>query len=225
MDWNNVDAAVEEKSLLKHPFYQAWSAGELTLEDLRYYAGQYFHLESLFPRLLSRVHSATEDTQMRKVLRENLNDEEAGDDNHRELWLRFADSIGADRNEIEAGRPNAKTQQAMEQLKKLAANENPAVGLGALYGYESQQPKVAETKISGLQAFYGINDERGLSFFKTHQEMDKWHAAQEKEALERSGADTAVVSTAAAQACDALNTFLDGVDEATRQKRGACASC
>ncbi|PIP84260.1 MAG: dehydrogenase, partial [Elusimicrobia bacterium CG22_combo_CG10-13_8_21_14_all_63_91] len=76
MDWKKIDAAVAEKDLLSHPFYQAWSAGELTAEDLKFYAKQYYHLERNFPRLLSRVHSNCELPETRLALLENLIDEE-----------------------------------------------------------------------------------------------------------------------------------------------------
>ena len=41
--WNTVDQEIAKFDLLRHPFYQAWSAGELTSRDLRFYAEQYFH--------------------------------------------------------------------------------------------------------------------------------------------------------------------------------------
>ena len=55
--WSEVDAILESKSLLKHPFYQAWTMGSLTREDLAYYAEQYYQQESNFPRYVSAVHS------------------------------------------------------------------------------------------------------------------------------------------------------------------------
>src|SRR5260370_16118290 len=37
-----IDAAIAEKSLLKHPFYQDWQAGELSRGALQLYSGQYY---------------------------------------------------------------------------------------------------------------------------------------------------------------------------------------
>ena len=56
-----LNAMVEERSLLKHPFYQTWSAGGLTLERLRDYAAQYYRHVEAFPRYLSALHSRCED--------------------------------------------------------------------------------------------------------------------------------------------------------------------
>ena len=55
--WREVEAVLEAKSLLKHPFYQAWTMGTLTREDLAHYAQQYYQQEARFPRYLSAVHS------------------------------------------------------------------------------------------------------------------------------------------------------------------------
>lgn len=225
MNWETIDAAIEQSALLKHPFYQAWSKGELTVADLRYYAGQYFSLESLFPRLLSRVHSNMEDAAGRQTVLENLMDEERGAENHRELWLRFAEGLGLSRAEVESAAPNAKTREAMAELKSLAADPEPAVGLAALYAYESQQPAVSASKIDGLKAFYGIQDSRTLSFFAVHQEMDAWHSGEERRLVDGSGISTEAARAAAERSAKALWTFLDGVDEATRKARGAACAC
>ena len=37
-----LDARIAKYDLLSHPFYKAWSAGELTREDLREYALDYY---------------------------------------------------------------------------------------------------------------------------------------------------------------------------------------
>ena len=39
---DEVDRLIEERSLLKHPFYQAWQRGDLSLDTLRCYAFQYY---------------------------------------------------------------------------------------------------------------------------------------------------------------------------------------
>ena len=42
-----IDEVISSKSLLKHPFYQSWSKGELPKESLKQYAKEYFHFEVL----------------------------------------------------------------------------------------------------------------------------------------------------------------------------------
>ncbi len=92
-----IDAAVEARSMLAHPFYQAWEQGKLTREALAEYAKQYFHHVEAFPRAVSAVHANCPDAKGRKLLAENLAEEEgvgAGKDDHASLWLDFADRHG-----------------------------------------------------------------------------------------------------------------------------------
>jgi pyrroloquinoline-quinone synthase len=88
-----IDRQVAERAMLKHPFYQAWTEGRLTLDTLRAYARQYFHHVETFPRAVSAVHSACDDREGRRMLAENLAEEEgldAGKQDHATLWLMFA---------------------------------------------------------------------------------------------------------------------------------------
>lgn len=225
MDWKTIDARVEELSMLKHPFYKAWSAGMLTKDDLRYYAKQYYALENEFPRLLSRIHSSCEDAAVRREILENLVDEERGPENHRELWLRFAEGLGVAREEVLAAEPSEATRDAVRALRELAADPEPAVGLCALYAYESQLPRVSEAKLDGLKKLYGIDDERTTRFFEVHREADVWHSEAEKRIVSGSGLPLEKARAAAESAASALLRFLDGVDAETRLKRGAACAC
>ena len=45
------------------------------------------------------------DPDTRRVLVENLIDEEVGPENHRELWLRFAEGLGLTREEVVSSEP------------------------------------------------------------------------------------------------------------------------
>ena len=52
-----LDALIAENHLLKHPFYQLWSQGKLTRENLREYAISYYPHVAAFPTYVSGVHS------------------------------------------------------------------------------------------------------------------------------------------------------------------------
>jgi pyrroloquinoline-quinone synthase len=209
-----LNAMVEERSLLKHPFYQTWSAGGLTLERLRNYAAQYYRHVEAFPRYLSAIHSRCEDLETRQALLDNLIDEERGAENHPELWLRFAEGLGASRESVLAAAPSPSTRALIDTFDRLAREQSIAAGLAALYVYEAQIPPVAATKIEGLRQFYRISDERSLSFFTTHLEADVFHAQTTARLLERHTATPDQARSAAAAADTALRalwTMLDGV--------------
>jgi len=215
MNWSAIDALIQNKSMLQHPFYQAWSQGKLTIDDLKYYAGQYYALESHFPRLLSRIHASCDNPVVRQNILENLIEEERGPQNHRELWLSFGEGLGLTREEIIHAPRNAHTQACVNDLMELAASDNPATGLAALYAYESQLPEISKSKIDGLRRFYGIENKQALRFFEVHKEVDIWHAQQEKESIEQLGATFDEVQPAVEKACSALLSFLDGVGPTT----------
>jgi pyrroloquinoline-quinone synthase len=208
-----LDAIIAERSLLKHPFYQAWTKGTLPLEKMREYAKQYFHFEAAFPTFLSALHSRCESPAVRQSILENLWDEEYGPDNHVALWLRFCEGLGLNEAEVRASRPNAETQALVDGFRSACFTGPVAEGLAALYAYESQAPEIARQKIAGLARNYGIRDERTLSFFKVHQEADVAHSGAEREAIAacvRTESEREGVEEAARIAADRLWLFLDG---------------
>src|SRR6266704_2382848 len=93
---DSIDNEIADKHLLKHPFYLAWTRGELSKEALADYARQYYHHVAAFPTYLSAVHAKCDDQATRKQLLNNLIDEEAGSPNHPDLWKKFADGLGVE---------------------------------------------------------------------------------------------------------------------------------
>jgi pyrroloquinoline-quinone synthase len=208
-----LDAGIAERSLLKHPFYVAWSEGKLTSEMLRSYACQYYHLEKEFPRMVSAVHSNTPDLEARQHLLENLVDEEQGEENHPALWLRFAAALGADEREVVGTELLPSTRAAIDTMTAICRDSSYQEGMAALYAYESQIPAVAKVKIEGLKQFYGMTDPAQYKFFSVHEEADAWHSEVEKRLIdERTPEELApAVEGAATQTADSLLSFLDGV--------------
>ncbi len=208
-----LDALVAEKHLLKHPFYQLWSAGKLTRENLREYAISYYPHVAAFPTYVSGVHAGCEDAALRQELLENLIEEERGSENHPALWRRFAAALGAPSDLASAPR-TPEVADAIAEFRKTTREGSVTEGLAALYAYESQIPEVSKTKREGLAAFYGIVDEDATRFFSVHEQADVWHRQVEREALGRA-ADSPEkrekALAAARRCCDALNRALDGV--------------
>ena len=88
-----IDGKVGEHAMLKHPFYQAWTEGRLSLDTLRAYARQYYHHVEAFPQAVSAVHANCPDRGGRRMLAENLAEEEGvevGKQDHATLWLMLA---------------------------------------------------------------------------------------------------------------------------------------
>jgi pyrroloquinoline-quinone synthase len=210
----SLDSLASELSLLKHPFYQEWAAGTLSRHRLRNYAAQYYPHVAAFPRYLSALHSRCEDLRTRQMLLENLIEEERGDENHPELWLRFAEALGETRDEVLRARPLPATEALVETFTHLSRDMPLQAGLAALYVYESQIPAVAAVKIEGLKRFYGIADEDGLRFFTVHRELDPYHAQAVAAVIGRHDAgaeDSGVALEAGRVALKAVWGMLDSI--------------
>lgn len=206
--------SIERYAMLKHPFYQLWSAGKLDVEVLREYAKQYYAHVKAFPTYVSATHSHCDDVAVRQMLLENLIEEERGENNHPELWLRFAEGLGLTRDEVKNAELLPSTVDSVNRLKALTQSQDYRRGVAALYAYESQIPEVAMTKRSGLAEFYGIEDSRAVSFFTVHEAADEWHRETELKVLSEacdSEASREAVTRAAGEAAKALWDFLSGM--------------
>jgi pyrroloquinoline-quinone synthase len=167
---------LDQYHLLKHPFYQAWNNGELSINTLQIYAKEYYGHVAAFPRYISSIHSLCEKIEDRQILLENLIDEEQGIDNHPELWMKFAEGLGCSREDCRTQELNS-TKKLVNEYFDITRSSY-ASGLGALYAYERQTPEIAKSKIDGLQKFYNIKDEQTLKFFLVHMEADEWHTEE-----------------------------------------------
>ena len=201
--------AIAERSLLQHPFYQAWSAGTLEVERLQDYARQYYHFERAFPRFLSAIHARTESPAIRQHLLDNLWDEEHGERNHPALWLEFAAALGVSRDEVENAEPHPETAALVEHYADVAANASVAEALAALFAYESQVAVIAWEKIKGLTEHYDLLPEQ-FEFFSVHLVSDVAHSGAELSAIEELCEDENAVVMATERASERLLAFLDG---------------
>jgi len=208
-----VDRRIDARSLLTHPFYTKWQQGTLPREALQEYTRQYYAFESSFPRFLSALHSRTDRADTRQALLDNLWDEEHGANNHAELWLRFAEGIGVGRDEVRRATWNEGSRSLVETYGRLASDGPVAAGVAAVYAYERQVPAVAQAKIDGLRAHFGVDDPRTLAFFELHGQLDVEHAEAERSIVADlgEGVEPQVVR-ATSEALDAWWGFLDAVD-------------
>ena len=169
-----LNKKLDQYHLLNHPFYKSWNEGKLTREIIKDYAEQYYQHVKAFPRYISATHSICEDIEKRKILLENLQDEENPNADHPKLWKNFALAMGADADKIENVKREWFTNDMIENFFHQA-RKSYAEGLASLYTYERQIPEIAETKIRGLKNFYGVTSKEGLEFFEAHKAADVIH--------------------------------------------------
>jgi pyrroloquinoline-quinone synthase len=205
-----IDAAIAEKNLLKHPFYQDWQAGRLSRESLQLYAAQYYRHVDAFPKHL-RVLAARSEGRIRAIVLENLAEEENPSQPHPQLWREFAETLGVHREDISRCPALPGTQALVEKFQEIVGDRSIAEAVAALYAYEAQVPEIATTKIDGLKKFYGIDSAKGLAYFAVHEEADKAHRAAWRGWLEEHAGNDEEILATTHEALDALWGALDAV--------------
>jgi len=210
---DQIDNDVAAKHLLKHPFYLAWTRGELSKQALADYARQYYHHVAGFPTYLSSVHANCDDQYTRRQLLNNLIDEEAGSPNHPELWLRFAQGLGLSQADVQCSEKWTETKNLIDTFRAVCRDRSTVEGLAVLYAYESQIPAICESKIDGLKKHYGFRNPEDYEYFSVHVEADREHSAAEREMLSAHMGERNFQSVKASvnRVLDALWEMLSGV--------------
>src|SRR5712692_11497009 len=156
--FEQLDARIAKYDLLCHPFYKAWSAGELTRQDLREYAREYYPHVEAFPSYLDEFSSRITDDQLRRVVLVNRDDEmglDSGSRSHAELWRDFVAGMGGERETSQTPTPEIK--ELMNSFHTVAREGAPEEALAAFYAYESPVPRVSAEKARGLREIYGAD--------------------------------------------------------------------
>jgi pyrroloquinoline-quinone synthase len=218
---DKIDNDIAEKHLLKHPFYLAWTRGELSKGALTDYARQYYHHVAAFPTYLSAVHTKCDDQPTRKQILSNLIDEEAGLPNHPELWKQFAEGLGVKDIDLTKTEKQPETKNLICTFRSVCGERSTAEGLAALYTYESQIPAICESKIDGLKKHYGFTNPKHYECFSAHIEADREHSAVERKMLSTYIDDQNIdnVRASVRRVLDALWEMLSG---ACRRHTIAC---
>jgi pyrroloquinoline-quinone synthase len=222
-----LEARLERYDLLQHAYYQAWSKGELTRDDLLEYASEYWHHVSAFPAYLSALHSKLPDGKLRRVVLENLADEEGLEDGrpHSDMWMDFARGMGADETDVRTRKIGSETRALVDHYR-ATMQCSPAAALAALYAYESRVPAIAKTKAEGLAEHYSA-DASTRRYFIVHTTADVHHAQVWRDALAAELAahpeETDNALAAGEASAHALWTALDGVEQARSARMNAAA--
>jgi pyrroloquinoline-quinone synthase len=219
--FEELEKRIAKYDLLCHPFYQAWSAGELTREELRDYALDYYHHVDAFPEYLAAFGIRLDDGELRRAVLANMRDEQGGEDvygepgrSHAELWLDFAEGMGARRTAF-GHSPASEVRALVDHFSRVATLGTVEETLAAFYAYESQVPRIAAEKDRGLREDYGA-DERTRYYFTLHTTADVYHSNVWKQQLKKrieAQPETAEKALNAAEgAAKALWRALDGIE-------------
>ncbi len=206
-----LDTKIAERHLLKHPFYQAWSAGTLSRETLALYAEQYYHHVLAFPVYL-RCLAGRAEPKLRVLTELNLAEEMDPRGPHPALWRRFAQSLGVKQDQLDSSVPLPCIRELVSTYRELAEKASPEEAVAALYAYEAQVPEISAEKRRGLQKFYGMADSNAVAYFSVHEEADVRHRMAWREWLgSRNEKCSGKALAAGERGLNALWSALDGI--------------
>jgi pyrroloquinoline-quinone synthase len=201
--WTEIEAVRERHDVLTHSFYQRWSAGELTREELAVYSGEYRHAVQALATASAHA-AAVAEPELRPGLEAHAREEAS----HVALWDGFAAAVGGDLEREPA-------PETVACARDWAGEERPFLhSLVALYAIESAQPAISETKRAGLLEHYGFEDGPGTAYFELHAKLDHEHAAAARGLIEPrlAGADREALIAEAERVLKANWELLDGVE-------------
>jgi pyrroloquinoline-quinone synthase len=171
-----LDQTRSECNVLEHPFYQRWSAGELSADELECYAGEYRHAVIA----LAEASQAAA-TKAGGAHASGLSAHAAEEAAHVELWDDFARAVGMCEATVRAS--TLKETQAC--VHAWTAGESLLEHLAVLYAIEAGQPEISKTKLEGLTEHYGYSEEGpAVEYFTLHERLDREHARQAGELIE-----------------------------------------
>lgn len=201
-----IDEIIDEYSLLKHPFYQSWSDGKLSLESLAGYSKEYYQLVKAVPTFFEKVIKHTSSSNTSLLISHHKEEIE-----HIQPWKKFAGVLGISEEELDTYPGLEKTNKAISKLGLLM--DSFEGGSAALYALEKEIPKISQTKLDGLKEFYGITSDTATNYFVLHTEADIRHTAAWRSILENC-TDYDKLVDIADKSVHAQNLLLDSCYEA-----------
>jgi len=197
-----IDRIIEERSLLKHPFYQTWSDGKLTHEALVGYSKEYYQLVKAVPIFMTQLLDHVPESSQNEL---DFNQQE--EFLHINLWQKFANGLGVFYEELNNYEGLYTTNHAIAGLHSLMTS--PVSGSVAMYALEKEIPKISQIKLEGLAEFYGITSKDVTAYFKEHMEADIRHTTAWKKIIDGFSGNEQEMISAAEGSVTCQNLLLD----------------
>lgn len=205
-----IDELIASSEPGSEPLLANLAAGQLSRDELRAFAGQYFHLIDALPRFVSTVHSVTADPTWRRTLLNVLVPLELHPPSAADLWLQTCAAIGLFSDTVRAGEPTTATAACLGDFEYLC-NEGAAQGFAALYAWMERLPRVCRVFKRAFAEQYDLASGPGVQFFEVMELQAHSHARALRHGLVQILERYPEASDAAEHAASAAITAVKGM--------------
>ncbi len=204
---------VERKHSKNHPLFDLIQEGKLDKAQLRGFVKQFYLLfPKPFPKpIAAMLGRCPDDPELERMWIENVMEEATGEETgtagHRELYIRFAKTMGIPRDELDATPPLPETS-ALLHWRELMMYQRSWLELYASQGFclEGTASGRMTRVVAGLVNHYGYSlDNEDLQYWTLHMSVDEEHMKVAPYVIEK----YAVSDEAQERVRQAMDTTLD----------------
>lgn len=166
------------KIRIKHPFLEAVCAGTATMDQIRAWAIQDYQFRAAVPRIAMLRYLACTDPEIARklwgVVEEETRGLDTGSAGHNELFIRFADSIGLTRDQLENAELRPATAAHLYYVELIIHTLPWFVVMAIQIGAEGTFGPAAAALGHGFIKKYNMKAD-DVRFFTVHSEADEDH--------------------------------------------------
>jgi pyrroloquinoline-quinone synthase len=168
------------KIRIKHPFLKAVCNGTATMEQIRAWAIQDYQFRAQVPRIAMLRYLACSDPEFAQklwgVVEEETRGLDTGTAGHNELAIRFANSIGLTKDQLETAELRPATAAHLYYVELIIHTLPWFVMMSIQIGAEGTFGPAAAAIGHGLLKNYKMNPD-DVRFFTVHSEADEDHSS------------------------------------------------
>ena len=172
------------KIRIKHPFLKAVCNGSATMDQIRAWAIQDYQFRAAVPRIAMLRYLACTDPEIAQklwgVVEEETRGMETGTAGHNELAIRFAESIGLTRSQLENAELRPSTAAHLYYVELIIHTLPWFVVMSIQIGAEGTFGPAAAALGNGFIKHYSMKPE-DVRFFTVHSEADEEHGSLAEE--------------------------------------------
>ncbi len=193
------------------------------------WAVQFFLQVREFPRAVSALHTSCPFAEERRALAESLYEEETGRISgcnlpHPELFIRFGEGLGLQRDQMTEGRPLPATAALIEGFERSTKGQSFIEGAAAInLAAEGQVPGAFGPFARAMEKHYGLTREQ-VAFWDVHEIADREHSDIGDHIVVRFATTPegqANVRRAVEEALELWWRFFDGIEQALAARSAA----